>query len=170
MEIAVRSSDPPALFDLSADREIPDRTVVLYDGREVLLPKLLRRELTAAERATVEQRVARLRAALATFQDADQDMVAARISKMLGGFSQMQRRNAAEAVAITNGYLEVLRESGRPAWAIIAACAKVRSGTAGISTEFPPSEATLNHLVSEELIPLRVRLNVAERLLAAKVA
>ena len=129
---------------------------------------MLRRALAAEERAALEQRAAELRAALVPIADDQHDAVARAVSAMLGGFSQMLRKNDAEAVAITNGYLTVMRE--RPAWAIVATCLKVRAGSAGTSLDFPPPEPRLNWLVGETLAPYRARLAAIERLLAAKIA
>jgi hypothetical protein len=162
--IALRTDRPPSPYDSSTDREIPDRVVSYYEGDE--RRPVLRRRLTEAERAALDARASELRGALAPFRPEDQRKLGAAIARMLNGFSQMQRHDAAAAAQTTSAYLSTLR--ARPAWAIVEACERVRRGAAGSNPDFPPSEPRLNQIVSELIAPYRARLRKIEPLLAAR--
>ena len=161
-----KADDVPPLFMRDVDRDIPDRAVCWYEGSE--RTPALRRALTEAERHSLEFRASGLRNALAPYEDRHKDTLAAAIAGMLAGFPAMARHDDETAVALTWGYLCILRD--RPPWAIARACEMVRAGRAGLNPSFCPSEPEFNLLVGRVTAEYAERLRKTEAMLRAKVA
>jgi hypothetical protein len=154
----------PTVFDREADRAIPDRVLawVSSDGTAEI-----RRPLTDAERGALERRAGDLRRALVPWSNADRRQLEGELALMLGGYTSMQRLDDVAAQGLVAQYLQLTRD--RPFWAVVQVCRKIRTGDAGIPTQYCPNEAEFNTLLRRLVQPYERQLLQARRLLDAKV-
>lgn len=162
----LNSSNLPAVTNLETDRDIPDRVVGFWQGFARESEPLLRRELTVAERSSLEARLAELQAALAPYPEASKRRLCEVVSGALGAFPAMQRHSPEAAISITASYLWTMR--GRPHWAIEKVCEQIRSGRTNLNLSFCPSEPEFNQLVGKQVQPYAERLALIQKLLNAK--
>jgi hypothetical protein len=158
------AADLPTVFDREADRVIPDR-VLAWIGSDGVAE--IRRPLTDAERAALERRAGDLRRALVSWSNADRRQLEGELALMLGGYASMQRLDDIAAKGLVAQYLQLTR--GRPFWAVVQVCRKIRTGDAGIPTQYCPNEAEFNSLLRRLVYPYERQLLQAQRLLDAKV-
>lgn len=152
----------PKLFQADIDRELPDRLVGFWRGGR----PILRRAMTAEERGKIESRARELDAALMSYREAQKDILASAIVKMLKAFPAMHKHDLRAALQIAQGYLEVV--AGEPPWAILAVCHSVRTGVAGCNPAWPPNEPEFAARVRAQTDPYRERLRQVRALLAAE--
>jgi hypothetical protein len=162
-----RIENLPEVFDLEADRTIPDRVLAWVGSDGIAELWEVRRPLTAAERQIVEGRVRLLRSALAPSPKAERNRLEGEVSLMLGGFTVMQKIDEVAARGIIAQYLQLPRD--RPFWAIVEACRMVRNGKAGLPIQYCPNESEFNTIIRRLVSDYERRLNAAERLLVARV-
>jgi hypothetical protein len=156
------SQQLPAVFVRETDRDIPDRVVSWYEGSE--RRPVLQRDLTANERGALVRRQRDLMVALAASGRRD-DRCAAAVTMMLSGFPAMNRYDDETSVALTNCYLDVVRE--KPPWAIIEACRRVRSNHAGLNPAFCPSEPEFSFVVQRLVEPYQRMLRKVDDIIGA---
>jgi hypothetical protein len=154
----------PTVFDREADRAIPDR-VLVWVGSDGVAE--IRRPLMDAERVALERRANDLRRALVPWSNADRRQLEGELALMLGGFTTMQRLDGVAAKGLLAQYLQLTR--GRPFWAVVQVCRKIRTGEAGLPTQYCPTEAEFNSLLRRAVLPYEQQLLQAQRLLDAKV-
>jgi hypothetical protein len=127
----------------------------------------LARPLTGEETAWLSVRMHALERALEPWRGDSRDDLLGVISRMLGGFPNMQRHDRVAALGIAMAYLEVAAEC--PPWAILKACQLVRRGKAGLNPSFCPTEPEFNILARRLLAPYVEALRRARQLLDADV-
>jgi hypothetical protein len=155
----------PAEFVRETDRDIPDRVTAWHEG---LTDKpVLRRALTNSEGvALMRRREDLLRALAAPSNGRHGDRCASAVSAMLAGFPTMARLDIESATATVGGYLHVVRSC--PPWAVITACDQVRTGRAGLSTSYCPSEPEFCTVVRRIVATYELQLRKTEALLDAE--
>lgn len=127
----------------------------------------LARPLSGEETSWLSLRVHELERALEPWRGDSRDDLLGAISRMLGGFPNMQRHDRTAALGIAIAYLELAAE--RPPWAILKACHLVRAGEAGLNPGFCPTEPEFNILARRCVAPYVEALRRARQLLDADV-
>jgi hypothetical protein len=163
-------ADLPAIFEPAVDRTLTDCVVGFWIGRtddDRGTPEL-RRALEPDERARFEARALALRRAVAPALQANEADLLSAISRMLGGWPQLQRLDQVAALAMAKSYQWTVRN--QPPWAILLACEKVGEGAApGINPAFPLSEAQFAIEVRRHVDGYRKALWETEAVLNARV-
>ena len=149
LPISGASSAPPALVDREAGA-VPQR-VGFFKWHPDHGQQALARALTETERGILERRRQEITLAFTTFPEHDPN-VAAELMDMFASFPQMRQRGPA-AIALVKGVMDFLRlpPNEFPAWAVIKAAQAIHNGDAGVSKEFPPSDATVKEVVRKQM-------------------
>lgn len=164
----IASENLPAVLDRATDIDLPDRVVGFWTGTgDDRGEPELRRELTASERGALERRAGALRNAVAPAPEQSRDALMREISRMLGGFPQMQGHDFKTAQVIAVSYLFTVRSA--PHWAIVKACEQIRTGVAGLNPNFCPPEPAFATVVARCTEQYWRMLRGAEAVLRARV-
>lgn len=159
----------PPVFVRATDRDLPDRLICGWsNNRSDDNPgePALRRELAPDERRGLEQRRHDLLRAVAPAPAASRNTLLHEIAGMLSAYPAMQRHDDAIAATMATSYLWTVRDE--PHWAIIKACALIRSHKAGLNPAFPPTEPQFTEVVRRQAEMHRRSLQGVEALLRAK--